>query len=94
MLDVVLTPELIAEGHMREIVSKIQNMRKEFGLEVEDRIDVQYVCDDEINAVFNQFDNEIKLIVLANSLTKGENGEFSRDVDINGHNVKITLKKV
>lgn len=94
VLDVVLTPELIAEGHMREIVSKIQNMRKEFGLEVEDRIDVQYVCDDEIDAVFNQFDNEIKLIVLANSLTKGENGEFSRDVDINGHNVKITLKKV
>ena len=78
----------------REILSKIQNMRKEFGLEVEDRIDVQYVCDDEIAAVFNQFDNEIKLIVLANSLTKGENGEFSRDVDINGHNVKITLKKV
>ena len=94
VLDVVLTPELIAEGHMREIVSKIQNMRKEFGLEVEDRIDVQYVCDDEIDAVFNQFDNEIKLIVLSNSLTKGENGEFSRDVDINGHNVKITLKKV
>ena len=52
------------------------------------------IAADEIDAVFNQFDNEIKLIVLANSLTKGENGEFSRDVDINGHNVKITLKKV
>ena len=94
VLDTVLTNDLIAEGHMREIVSKIQNIRKEAGLEVEDKIYIEFEADEEISKIIENFENEIKTVVLAVEIKNGKDGGFVKDVDINGHNVKIAIKKV
>ncbi|MBQ1641032.1 MAG: isoleucine--tRNA ligase, partial [Lachnospiraceae bacterium] len=65
VLDMNLTPELIEEGFVREIISKIQNMRKEAGFEVMDHIEVGYEADDKVSGVFAAHSEEIASVVLA-----------------------------
>lgn len=92
VLDITLTPELITEGHMREIISKIQNMRKDCGFEVEDRIDVVFDTCCELCDVIEKTKNEICKVTLARSFEKGESD--AQPVDINGMSAKFSLKKV
>ena len=88
-LDTTLTEELIEEGIERELVSKIQNMRKEAGFEVTDRIAVYYVAEGKAAKVLKKaaFAGD----VLAQSITEGQAEGFTKEQSINGEKVTLTL---
>lgn len=92
ILDTNLNDELIDEGFLREILSKIQNMRKDSGFEVQDRITVKYSGSKKINEIFKKFDWEIKTQALANSIEYAKNN--GKEWNINGEKMEIELKKV
>ena len=91
-LDTKLTDELIEEGFVREIVSKIQNLRKESDFEVTDRILVTYAADEKLKGILTKYNDAIASDVLANSITEGED-EGAKEVNINGEKIKLSLKK-
>ena len=93
VLDTNLTPELLEEGFVREIVSKIQTMRKEADFEVMDRIDVVYDGTDAANAIFAKYANEIAGEVLAESVTAGTTGVYQKEWNINGEKVTLAVTK-
>ncbi|MGN0818710.1 MAG: class I tRNA ligase family protein, partial [Candidatus Coproplasma sp.] len=88
-LNTCLTDELIDEGIEREIVSKIQNMRKEAGFEVTDRIDVYYVADGRAKGVLARggFAGD----VLAGKVEEGTAEGFAKEQSINGEKVLLTI---
>ncbi len=94
VMDTVVTDELRAEGVERELISKIQSMRKEAGFEVVDRIIVNYLTQDENvkNALTNGKD--IKSVVLADAIVEGETEGFKKQLDINGAECIIIINKV
>ncbi len=94
VMDTVVTDELRAEGIERELISKIQSMRKEAGFEVVDRIIVNYIAQDAnvINALTNGKD--IKSVVLADVIIEGETDGFKKQLDINGAECTIIINKV
>lgn len=94
ILDTALDKELIEEGYMREIVSKIQTMRKEAGFEVTDHIRIRYFGDEEIEKVFNKYIQEIASDVLADEIIGGKNCNDFKEWDINGKNVGIKVSKI
>ena len=91
-LDTALTEELIEEGIERELVSKIQNMRKEAGFEVTDRIAVYYKAEGKAEKVLRKaaFAGD----VLAQSITEGDADGFKKEQSINGEKVTLTLCKL
>ena len=91
-LDTALTEELIEEGIERELVSKIQNMRKEAGFEVTDRISVYYKAEGKAEKVLRKaaFAGD----VLAQSITEGDADGFKKEQSINGEKVTLTLCKL
>ena len=91
ILDVTLTPELIEEGYMREIVSKVQTMRKDSGFEVTDHIALYYDGDAEIEAVIEKYKNEIAGDVLADRVEKKADLEKR---DVNGKQVGLGVVKL
>ena len=94
VLDTLVTAELKAEGIEREIISKIQSMRKDAGFEVVDRINVTYKTDDaEVKEVIAN-GKAIKNVVLADSIVEGESQGFTKDIDVNGAIVTVTVSKV
>ena len=91
-----LTPEfvgLLEEGFVREIISKIQTMRKDAGFEVMDHIAVTYEADEKLSNVFEKFGDEIKTEVLAVSIKSGELKGYEKDWKINGEAVKLAVEK-
>ena len=84
VIDTNLNEALISEGFVREVISKIQNMRKDAGFEVVDRIKVTYVATPKLAAMIEAGAEEIKSAVLATSLTPGAEGESVREWNING----------
>ena len=93
VLDTNLTLELIEEGFVREIISKIQTMRKDAGFEVMDHIAVTYEADEKLSNVFEKFGDEIKTEVLAVSIKSGELKGYKKDWKINGEAVKLAVEK-
>lgn len=93
VLDTNLTEELLEEGFVREIVSKIQTMRKEADFEVMDRITVSYDGSEKINKVFEKNKDTIANEVLADELTQGKNGSYAKDWNINGEQVSLAVTK-
>ncbi|MDE6398833.1 MAG: isoleucine--tRNA ligase, partial [Clostridiales bacterium] len=91
VLDTALTPELIREGYMREIVSKIQTMRKDAGLQVTDHITVGIAGDDEIDAAVQTYAEKIKAAVLADRIDRAADGGVQADV--NGKTVLLAVQK-
>lgn len=91
VLDTELTQELIREGVEREIVSKVQNMRKEAGFEVTDHILLGYIADGIAKDVLD--DAKFLSDVLCDGIVTATDG-FTKECDINGHKVVITVKKV
>ena len=94
VMDTVVTDELRAEGIERELISKIQSMRKEAGFEVVDRITVNFIAEDAeiINALANGKD--LRSVVLADSVVAGDSQGFKKALDINGVACTIILNKV
>ncbi len=93
VLDTNLTPELIEEGIIREIISKIQTMRKEAGFEVMDHIRIYYSGNDKIADIMTRRQQDILPEVLAVSSKQAEGG-YSKQWDINGENVTLGVEKV
>ncbi len=93
VLDTNLTEELLEEGFVREIVSKIQTMRKEAGFEVMDRISVSYDTTDKLAAIFEKNQAVIAGEVLADSIGAGTDGAYSKEWNINGEKVTLAVTK-
>ena len=94
VLDTNLTPELIEEGFVREIISKIQTMRKEAGFEVMDKIVVYAHGNDKIQDVMKAHEDEIKLEVLADEMVLGETDGYVKEWNINKEAVTMGVKKL
>ena len=94
ILDTVLTPELIDEGIMREVVSKLQSMRKEAGFEVEDKINLYYAGEQNVERVVKQFEATIKTNVLIEKMQNCEGGAVVKDFEINGQNIKLGIERI
>ena len=90
-LDNQLTDELIFEGIEREIVSKIQNMRKDAGFEVTDRIDVYYTAEGKAETVLKK--GAFAGDVLAERISCGTADGYTKEQNINGEKVTLTLVK-
>lgn len=93
VLDTNLSEELLEEGFVREIISKIQTMRKEAEFEVLDKITVYFGDNAKIENIINKNIDQIKEDVLATSIVKGEKQGFSKDWNINGENVCLSVVK-
>ncbi len=93
VLDVRLNDELIAEGLEREIVSKIQTMRKESDFVVTDHINIRYMADETLKAVMEKFACDIRKDTLADTLEEGNEGQFVKQWDVNGHSLTLALSK-
>ena len=94
VLDTNLTPELIEEGFVREIISKIQTMRKEAGFEVMDKIKVYAHGNDKIQEVMKVHEDEIKSEVLADEMVLGETDGYVKEWNINKETVTMGVKKL
>lgn len=93
VIDTNLTPELIEEGFVREIVSKIQTMRKEANFEVMDRIEIFHTGSQKVEEVIKRNIDNISKDVLADKICAGEENGYTKEWNINGENVKFTLIK-
>ena len=89
-LDIELTPELIEEGIARELINRLQNLRKSSGLDITDRICVQIVRNDAINAAVEHCTEYIASQVLANSITLVDSLSDGTAIEDMGITVKIT----
>ena len=92
VLDTNLTPELIEEGFVREIVSKVQTMRKEAGFEVTDHIVLSHHGNSRIESIFAKHGAEIAADTLADSIKLGSAG-YVKDWEINGESVTLGVEK-
>ena len=95
VLDTNLTGDLVQEGYAREVISKLQTMRKDAGFEVTDRIEVCYTANDTLAAALEAWDDMIRKATLTLSLTRGAapEGFVAKDWDINGQKATLALRK-
>ena len=94
VLDKNLTPELIEEGFVREIISKVQTMRKDADFEVMDHICLYVNGNDKIAEIINANASEIQDEVLADKIEIGSVDGFTKEWNINGENVTLAVKKL
>ncbi|OQB23354.1 MAG: Isoleucine--tRNA ligase [Firmicutes bacterium ADurb.Bin182] len=94
VLDIKLTPELIEEGFVREIVSKVQTMRKEAGFEVVDHILLSHEGNERLKAIFEKYFEDIAGDTLADRIVAGSAGGFKKEWDINGETVTLGVERV
>ena len=93
VLKIKLTPELIEEGFVREIISKIQTMRKDAGFEVMDHIRFSCEGNDRLADIVKNNEEEIKSETLTDEITTGSTTGFIKEWNINGENVKLGVEK-
>jgi len=96
VLNIQLSDELIEEGYVRELVSKIQTMRKEAGFEVMDRIIIRYGQNERLSEVFDRNRQSIAEEVLADEISPGDTknaGGYSKEWQINDQKLHLWLKK-
>lgn len=91
ILDTEITKDLLDEGYAREFTSKVQNMRKDSGFEVTDRINIYYQADDELEASLEKFKEEIKKETLADKFERKDLA--SEQLELNDKKVKIELER-
>ena len=91
-IETALTPDLIREGVARELVSRVQNLRKDADFEVTQRIAVAIDCDKEVEAAVSQHADYVKTETLCEALSFGHVAEGL--FDLNGHDVKIAVTKI
>ena len=94
VLDTNLTPELIEEGFVREVISKVQTMRKDAGFEVMDKINLYVSGNDKIADIVNRNAAQVKTVVLAQDIITGKTAGFEKEWDINGEKVTLAVEKL
>ncbi len=93
VLDTNMTDELLEEGFVRELVSKIQTMRKEAGFEVMDHIAVGFKADEKVTGIFEKYGDAIKKEVLGDKITADCANGFTKEWNINGEQVTLSVEK-
>ena len=93
VLDTNLTPELIEEGLVRELISKIQTMRKEAGFEVMDKITVSAKGNDKIDEILKKYESDIRDEVLAEEVVYDTVSGYSKEWNINGETVTLGVER-
>ena len=93
VMDTTLTPELIEEGNVNEIISKLQTMRKDSGFEVMDHIRVSILDNELLAKVVKDNEDAIATKVLADSFSFTDTYSFAKEWNVNGQNVTITIEK-
>ena len=93
VIDTNLTPELIEEGFVRELISKIQTMRKEADFQVTDHIVVSVMDNDKLTAIVKANEAQIKSEVLADEVVYGSENGYAKEWNINGEAVKLSVMK-
>ena len=94
VIDTNLTPELIEKGFVREVVSKLQTMRKEAGFDVVDRISAYYQTTEKLAGVIEKNAPAISSSVLATSLSEGApEGGYQKEWNVNGEKALLTIVK-
>lgn len=94
VLDTHITEELKEEGMLREVLSKVQNMRKDRGFEVLDRINLYVSDNEEVEKIVKKFEETIKHDTLANKVIYNEKRSTSEEVSLNGEKALIDVEKV
>ena len=94
VLQTTLTPELLEEGFERELISKIQTMRKEAGFEVMDKIRVSVQDNEKIKTVLQKFESEILTDVMADEIVYDTVTGYSKEWNINGEQVTLGVEKL
>lgn len=94
VLETKITPELKEEGILREVLSKVQNMRKEKGFEVLDNINLYIAENKEIEKIIQKFEDTIKHDTLALKIIYNQEGIEYIDTNINGENLKVNVEVV
>ena len=92
VLDTNLTPELLKEGMLREVASKIQTMRKEADFQLTDHIIIYVTGNEEMEALLTEHAEEVKGYVLADGIVTGSVDGYSKEWNINGHKVTLGVK--
>ena len=92
-LDITISPELQAEGHARELVNRIQKIRKDSGLDLTDRINVKISETEELISAINQFNRYICLELLADRIEMVPGLESGTEVEVNDTNIKVLITK-
>ena len=93
VLDTSITPELAEEGILREVLSKVQNMRKDKGFEVLDRINLYVSGNEKVEEVIKKFEDTIKHDTLADNIFYNQDRKEYVDTNINGENLKIDVER-
>ena len=93
IIDTQITPQLEEEGNVREIISKIQAMRKEAGFEVVDHICIYVAQNEEIEAIVNRNSAQISADTLAHRIEVGKLAGYTKKWDINGRKVMLGVEK-
>ena len=93
VLEIKLTPELIEEGFVNELISKVQTMRKEADFQVMDRIIVYAMGNEKIEQILSAHKEEIESAVLANDIVLGSTSGYTKDWSINGEKVTMAVEK-
>ena len=94
VLDTHITPELKEEGMLREILSKVQNMRKDSGFEVMDNINLYVSGNEMLEKVVKKYEDTIKHDTLAKNIYYNEANKQYVDTPINGENLKVFVELV
>ena len=94
VIETEITPELKEEGYLREILSKVQNMRKDSGFEVMDNINLYVSGNEMLENVVKKFEDTIKHDTLAKNVYYNEQNKEYQDTPINGENLKIFVEVV
>jgi isoleucyl-tRNA synthetase len=94
VLDIGLTPALIEEGHVRELVSKLQTMRREAGFDVMDHITVGYSQNEVLSGVLTRNRDAIAREVLADAISPGASeNAYTKEWDINGQPISLSVRR-
>ena len=93
IIDTTITPELEEEGILREVLSKVQNMRKDSGFEVLDRIDLYVEGNEKIEKIIRKFEETIKHDTLANNIFYNEKNLEYTEMNINGEKINMAVKR-
>ncbi|MCR4744324.1 MAG: isoleucine--tRNA ligase [Lachnospiraceae bacterium] len=94
VFDTNLSEELIEEGFVRELISKIQTMRKEAGFEVMDKITISLEGNDKLGAYLENNKDYVMKEAMADKVTIGNAGGYSKEWNINGEHVKLGVEKI
>lgn len=93
IVDTALTPELLEEGNLREMVSKIQTMRKEAGFEVTDKISLYVSENEELETIVKKYEDQMKKEVMAEAVLYGTVEGYTKEWNINGQVAVFGVKK-